>query len=312
MIVHDNKIIGEGYHQEFGKAHAEVNAIHSVKNQDLLSESTLYVNLEPCAHFGKTPPCCNLIVDKNIKKVVIGALDSNELVAGKGIDYLQKNGVEVVVNVMEKECRNVNKRFFSFTEKKRPFYVLKWAESLDGFIFSDQENAKISNEFSHQKVHQIRAEEQAILIGKNTLLKDNPSLSTRLVKGKIPLRIIVVNRLEKAFWDTNIFKDGLPTLVFNSEKSATENHLEFIQYESKKLIPTLNKVLFEKGIQSVLVEGGTTTIQQFLTNNNWDEIIQIIGNKKFTNGVKAPDISNLKPIKTLGFGDDSWNYFLNC
>jgi diaminohydroxyphosphoribosylaminopyrimidine deaminase/5-amino-6-(5-phosphoribosylamino)uracil reductase len=312
VIVHDNIIIGEGFHQKFGDAHAEVNAINSVKNQDLLSESTLYVNLEPCSHFGKTPPCSHLIVDKKIKKVIVGAIDFHELVAGKGIDYLQNKGVEVVVNVLEKECHELNKRFYTFYEKKRPFYILKWAQSMDGFIYSKKADAKISNHLSQQKVHQIRSEEMAILIGKNTLINDNPSLTNRLVAGKSPLRIVVVNRLEKAMWNTQIFKDGLPTLIFNTEKSVQENHLEFIQYESEKLIQTLNLVLFEKGIQSVLVEGGTNIFNQFLSENNWDEMIQIKSNKTLENGLKAPNVSSLSLNKTLVVGNDSWNYYVNC
>lgn len=312
VIVCNNVIIGEGYHEKFGFAHAEVNAINAVKNQELLAESTLYVNLEPCSHFGKTPPCSNLIVDKKIRKVVIGAADVHRLVAGNGIAYLEKNGVDVKVNVLEKQCRELNKRFYTFYEKNRPYYILKWAESSDGFIYSSKVNSVISNELSNQKVHQIRAEEQAILIGKNTLLIDNPSLTTRLVAGKNPLRIVVVNRLEEEMWSTTIFNDGHPTLVFNTEKNGTEKHLEFVKYDAENLLSTLNSILVEKGIQSVLVEGGTNTLQQFLTSNNWDEIILIKSSKILNEGVVAPNTIHLNADQISNIADDSWNLYLNC
>lgn len=309
VIVHNNQIIGEGYHHQYGGPHAEVNAIHSVQQIQLLPESTLYVNLEPCSHHGKTPPCSDLILTKKIKKVVVGSLDSNPLVAGKGLEKLKMEGVEVISGIMEKECRYVNQHFYTFFEKKRPFYTLKWAESRDGFIYSSQANSQLSNALSMQRVHQLRAENRAILIGKNTLLTDNPSLTTRLVVGKNPLRIIVVNQLLPAFWQTKIFTDGLPTLVFNTEKSGIEKHLEFIQYTSPELLKTLNQQLFQRQINSVLVEGGTKILQQFINAQLWDEIIQIKTPVLLNSGIMAPNFGGHNSRKNEQVDSDKWNYF---
>ena len=314
VIVLDNIIIGEGYHKQFGLEHAEVNAINSVKNVKLLTRSTLYVNLEPCNHQGKTPPCADLIIKSGIKKVVIGALDSNEVVNGTGAEKLRKAGVEVIVNVLESKCVALNKRFYTFHNKKRPFYILKWAESSDGFIYSTDHDQGISNEISNQKVHQIRSEEQAILIGKNTLITDNPSLNVRLVSGKNPLRIIVMSVINNDIKSQNIFSDNIATLIFNTSVSKIENHVEYIQYEEGELIKDLNENLYKRGVSSVLVEGGAITLNSFLTANNWDEAYTIVSKRSFGTGVLAPKTSTIPTSRFKvgqGKNEDTWCKFQN-
>lgn len=314
VIVHKNKIIGEGYHSEFGHHHAEVNAINSVADKKLLRESTLYVNLEPCSHHGKTPPCCDLIAHYQFKKVVIGALDSNKIVDGSGVKNLNQAGIEVVTGVLEKECIELNKRFYTFHEKKRPFYVLKWAETSDGFIFKQGEASQISNPLSTQKVHQIRAEEQAILVGKETLLVDNPSLTVRHVQGKNPLRIIVSGEIPNNIQDLNIFRDKLPTLFFNTSKSVIKDNVEFVLYKKGEFFTSLNKVLFDRNIASVLVEGGAATLASFINENNWDLAFKIVSGKRFDGGKLAPSI-DLKPSKEFIVGknedQDLWQVYQN-
>jgi diaminohydroxyphosphoribosylaminopyrimidine deaminase/5-amino-6-(5-phosphoribosylamino)uracil reductase len=314
VIVHENKVIGEAYHVGFSLEHAEVNAINAVKDKSLLSKSTLYVNLEPCSHHGKTPPCSDLIILHKLKKVVVGALDSNEIVNGLGVEMLKEAGIEVVVNVLKKECLVLNKRFYTFHEKKRPHYILKWAETSDGYIYDNDQNKAISNKLSQQKVHQIRSEEQALLIGKNTLITDNPLLNTRLVKGKNPLRIIVMGEMINSIRQQKIFKDGAPTLIFNTSIAAKENQVEFIKYGKGEFMSKLNDVLYQRGILSVLVEGGTTTLNAFIKSNNWDEAYKIVAQHSFSKGVIAPEIST--PISSeykVGEGDkqDNWFKYLN-
>jgi len=314
VIIHKNNVIGESYHQTFGLAHAEVNAINAVKNKNLLSESTLYVNLEPCSHQGKTPPCSDLLISYKIKKVVIGALDSNEIVNGAGIKKLKAAGIEVVVNVLKDKCIELNKRFYTFHKKKRPFYILKWAETKDGFIYSEEKDQAISNKLSNQKVHQIRAQEQAILIGKNTLLTDNPSLNVRLSEGKNPLRIVVMSHVDENIKQQKIFKDGIPTLIFNTDYSNSEEHIEYIKYPPGGFISKLNEVLYGRGIASVLVEGGTNTLNSFIKSNTWDKAIKITSNQIFNNGTKSPTVfSSVDSKSTVGQGSnmDSWNEYIN-
>lgn len=310
VIVHEGKIISEGYHQKYGEAHAEVIAINGITDKNTINKSTLFVNLEPCSHHGKTPPCADLIIKKGFKKVVIGALDDNSLVAGKGIEKLQKAGIEVSYGVIEDECKALNKTFYTFHNKKRPFYTLKWAESKDGYIFSKNKSPKISNELSSQKVHQLRAEHQAILIGKNTLIQDNPLLNVRHVKGNNPLKIIVVNEFKEEYLQLKLFKDKQKILVFNTSISETKENIELIKFNPNELITELNRVLFGKNIQSVLVEGGTNLLEQFISSKNWDESIQIIGKQTFNNGVKSPFLKS-KPIFSNLIEGDIWNYFIN-
>ena len=310
VIVHNGLIIGEGFHQKAGENHAEINAINSVKNKDLLKESTIYVSLEPCSHFGKTPPCANKIIETGFKKVVIGTLDSHEKVNGKGKKLIEEAGIEVVSGVLEKECQELNKRFFTFHRKKRPFIILKWAESGDGFLDQDFKPTQIGNSLTKQFVHQLRSEEHAILVGTNTALTDNPGLTTREIKGRNPVRILIDFEL-KIPRDFKIYNNEAPTLVFNQEKDAEEENIKFIKISKEKFLEDLLQKFYENQIQSVLVEGGNRTLQTFIDANLWDETI-IIKNKNLTleNGTKAPKFEgNLDKEKY--FRDNRVSFYRN-
>lgn len=302
VIVHDGKIIGEGWHQKAGERHAEVNAINSVKDKNILSKSTIYVNLEPCSHYGKTPPCANLIVDMGIKNVVIGSLDYNNEVHGKGILHLQKNGCNVIIGVLEDACIDLNKRFFAFHQKKRPYIILKWAETRDGYIFPSETKNKekdiknlnpiwISNSYSLQLVHKWRTEEQAILVGTNTVLKDNPRLNARDFNGNSPIRIVIDRELKISSGFNLLDQSGL-TLIFTEKKiSSDKKNMEYHKLDfSKSIVPQICDVLYRKNIQSVLVEGGAHTLQSFIDENLWDEVRIFIGNLNFGKGLPAPKI----------------------
>jgi diaminohydroxyphosphoribosylaminopyrimidine deaminase/5-amino-6-(5-phosphoribosylamino)uracil reductase len=267
VIVFEGKIIGEGYHRKFGEHHAEVNAIESVIDNSLLSKSTLYVNLEPCIHFGKTPPCANLIIQHKIPHVVIGAIDDHDVVAGKGFEHLKKQGVLVEVDLLKDECRTLNKRFYTAHNKNRPYIFLKWAETEDGFISKIKKDKEplndnwITGESSKLLVHKMRASEQAILIGKNTAILDNPSLTTRMVVGNSPLRIILSNSLD-GLDQQQLLRDNNPTIIFNTALNKTQGNKEFIKFDGS--ITALLNSLVTKGIQSVIIEGGSNVISQFI------------------------------------------------
>ena len=294
VIVYNNKIIGEGYHQKYGEAHAEVNAINNVADKKLLLASTMYVSLEPCAHFGLTPPCSDLIVENKIPNVVVGIVDSFAKVAGKGIEKMKKAGINVEVGVLENECRNINKRFFTFHEKKRPFIILKWAETLDGYIDFDRNNSEfgepswITGEKALTFVHQMRAAEDSILVGTNTALKDNPSLTVRHCEGNNPIRVVLDKNLRLPE-NLHLFDKSVITLVFNSQKNNESKNLELIKIDfGKKIIPQILKILYSKQIQSVIIEGGKQLLESFMKENIWDEAYRFIGNKNFYSGIKAP------------------------
>jgi len=310
VIVHEGKIIGEGFHQKAGKDHAEVVAIKSVENQELLKNSTIYVNLEPCAHFGKTPPCANLIVEKQIPKVVIGMLDPFSKVNGEGIKRLKNAGIEVEVGILEKECVELNKRFLTFHQKNRPYIYLKFAKSLDGFLNSDlhQENSPfyITNSHSLQFVHFRRTQEQAILIGKNTAIQDNPKLDTRLV-GNVsnPLKIIIDSQLETLNHDLQLFKSDAKILIFNHLKDEIIGNIECIKLEKENFLNKLLTVLYKKDIQSIIVEGGLFTLNQFIEQNLWDEAELFTGNKMAISGTLAPNITG-KIIEKYAILDDQF------
>jgi diaminohydroxyphosphoribosylaminopyrimidine deaminase/5-amino-6-(5-phosphoribosylamino)uracil reductase len=298
VIVFEDIIIGEGYHQEFGKAHAEVNAITSVKDQELLKHATIYVNLEPCAHHGKTPPCADLIVEKGIPRVVIGCTDSFAKVAGKGIQHLKQNGVEVITDVLHDEAREFNKRFFTFHENKRPYVVLKWAQSKDGFIDRIRNGEKgvhwITGKKEQRLVHQWRSEESAILVGKNTVLNDDPSLTVREVSGRNPLRIVIDSQGSLPL-SYRIFNDEAPTLQYNSllEETVNQHHTRVkIPFDDKVVAHILNN-LHQREIQSLIVEGGAQTLQHFLDAGLWDEARIFEGDAEFGQGLKAPVVGNL-------------------
>ena len=296
VIVHNDKIIGEGYHCKAGEPHAEVNAINSVKNQELLKESTIYVSLEPCSHIGKTPACSTLIINKKIPRVVIGTIDSFSKVQGRGMKMLQDAGIEVITGVLESECRELNKRFFTFHEKKRPYVILKWAQTLDGFIDSDGKYSNeswITNNVSKILVHKWRTEEPAILVGRITAEKDNPKLNVREWTGNNPLRITidVKNVLPS---DLNLFDNSQPTIVFSNIDKEISPNLKYVKIDStQKLVPQILNHLYSVGIQSLIVEGGESILSQFIEAGLWDEARVFVGNKLFVSGVKAPLINKL-------------------
>jgi len=312
VIVHNDKIIGEGFHKKAGEPHAEINAINSVKDEDkhLIPESTIYVSLEPCAHFGKTPPCALKIIELGFKKVVIGAMDSHDKVNGKGKKIITNAGIGVISSVLENECRQLNKRFFTYHEKKRPFILLKWAQSADGFMDKDSKPTPISNSLSKQFVHQMRSEEHAILIGKNTALHDNPSLTVREIEGRNPIRILIDFNLQVPE-SSNIYNSEAKTIIFNSIKNSEENHLKFIKIEREDSLNQILGKLHELQIQSVIIEGGRLTLQQFIDKNLWDEAIIFKNpNLYLENGTKAPDFA-LTPQKTENLRDTEVLFFKN-
>jgi diaminohydroxyphosphoribosylaminopyrimidine deaminase / 5-amino-6-(5-phosphoribosylamino)uracil reductase len=291
VIVYEGEIIGEGFHQEYGEEHAEVNAINSVKDKSLLNKSTLYVNLEPCAHFGKTPPCSNLIIEHKILKVVIGCVDSFSEVSGKGIEKMENAGIEVVVGMLEKESRILNKRFFTFHEKNRPYVILKWAESKDGFIAPNNQNEPfwMTSSESKKLVHQWRIEEDAILVGRITAQKDNPFLTVREVQGENPIRIVIDKDL-KLSSGLNLFDSNAKTIIFNTLKTKEIDNNYFIKINVNNLIKSILQELHKQNIQSVIIEGGSKTLQSFIDKNTWDEARIFTTNIKLENGLKSPII----------------------
>ncbi|MFL5762790.1 MAG: bifunctional diaminohydroxyphosphoribosylaminopyrimidine deaminase/5-amino-6-(5-phosphoribosylamino)uracil reductase RibD [Bacteroidia bacterium] len=309
VIVHKGEIIGEGYHEEYGQAHAEVNAIHSVKDKSLLAESTLYVNLEPCAHYGKTPPCADLIVENKIPSVVIGSIDSNLKVSGKGVEKLMKAGIDVKVGLLEEQCRDLNKRFYIFHEKKRPYIILKWAQTADGFIDvkrkeeSTSKPIQISNSDSKKLLHLWRSQEQAIMIGTNTALLDNPQLTVREVKGKNPLRVTIDKwlRIPKHF---HLYDKSAPTLIFTSSEGEAISNVEFKRIDFEKaVIPQVLHELYERGISSVMVEGGEHLLNSFIDSGLWDSARVFISDKTIGKGVPAPVMTVKASVKENISGD---------
>lgn len=294
VLVYHDRIIGEGYHEQYGLAHAEVNCIKSVtqSDQELIPESTLYVSLEPCAHFGKTPPCADLIIAQQIKKVVIGCEDPFVAVHGKGIAKLKAAGIEVIENILRDECRDLNKRFFIFHTEQRPYFILKWAQSNDGFISCKNSSIKISNEFSDRLVHKWRSEEAAIMIGTNTALVDDPFLTTRLWKGNNPVRIVVDMKLRLPA-SLHIFSDGNNTIVLNKIKEEKNAAVIYTKIKEDDLVQEICNALYKAGLQSVLIEGGSRLLQSFIDAGIWDESI-IIKNEvlRIKNGTKAPELKN--------------------
>ncbi|MGI0106623.1 bifunctional diaminohydroxyphosphoribosylaminopyrimidine deaminase/5-amino-6-(5-phosphoribosylamino)uracil reductase RibD [Salinimicrobium sp. WS361] len=299
VIVHNEVIIGEGWHQKSGEPHAEVNAVNSVKDKSLLPKSTIYVSLEPCSHYGKTPPCSNLIIDCGIKKVVIGTVDPFSEVAGKGIKKLMDAGCEVRVGVLEQECRELNKRFFTFHTKKRPYIILKWAQSSDGFLAPlplknvERKPVWITGKYSKQLVHKWRAEEQAILVGTNTAVADNPQLNTRLWQGNDPVRVVLDRNL-RIPTDSHLFDGSVKTIVLTedpSEKMLSKNVIfETLDFEGA-LAQQVCEVLFRHEIQSVIIEGGRQTLQTFIDADLWDEARIFTGKTHFKEGIKAPEVT---------------------
>jgi len=291
VIAHKDTIIGEGFTSQYGGPHAEVNAINSVSDKSLLKEATIYVTLEPCSHFGKTPPCADLIIKHHIPRVIIGTIDLHQKVAGKGVEKLKEAKCDVIVGVLENECKEQHKRFFTFHNKKRPYIILKWAESSDGFIAPDDTKRKetapvwITNTKSRQLVHKWRSEEQAILVGTNTVLKDNPSLTTRDWFGKSPIRIVIdkSNKIQK---DAAVFGTDVKTIVIWNKNLVFET-IDF----NKEITKQVCDVLIKHNILSVIIEGGSKTLESFIDANLWDEARVFRGETTFENGINAPEIN---------------------
>ncbi len=302
VVVYQNKIIGEGFHLQYGNAHAEVNAINSVKNKSILPLSTVYVSLEPCAHFGKTPPCADLLIKNKVKKVVIGCLDINSKVAGKGIEKLKMAGIGVEVGVLEKECLALNEAFFTFHKKKRPYIILKWAETANGYIAGEQK--QISDIFTQQILHQWRSQYQAFMVGTNTLLLDNPQLNNRFYSGKSPMRIAIDFHLKSENKNLCFYDNSQQTVILNGAKNEKKGNVNFIKIENTN-VNTIVDSLYQIGIQSIVIEGGKALLQSFLDENLFDEI-RIFKSKNidFTDGIKAPVIQ-IKPLKELDLIDDN-------
>jgi diaminohydroxyphosphoribosylaminopyrimidine deaminase/5-amino-6-(5-phosphoribosylamino)uracil reductase len=314
VIVNNDKIIGEGYHEVYGGPHAEVNAINAVVNKSLLRDSTLYVSLEPCAHMGKTPPCSDLIVEMQIPRVVIGSRDPNSLVSGKGIEKLRNANISVIEGVLSDECIAINNRFFTYHSKKRPYIILKWAESADGFVDINRSPDApvgpnwISNPVSRMLVHKWRSEENAIMVGTNTVLYDNPSLTTRHWPGKSPLRL-VLDRNARIGHAYKVFSPDASTVVF-SEKLTTSSYnfsYQEIDFDQKPL-EQIVKHLWDRNIQSVIIEGGRMLLQSFIDAGLWDEARIFKGTPEFKKGIKAPKISFCIPEELEVMGDKLWVY----
>lgn len=293
VIVHNGKIIGEGWHKKYGGPHAEVNAVAAVADKSMLSSSTVYVNLEPCAHHGKTPPCADMLVAHRVKKVVISNVDSNVLVAGKGIEKLRNAGIEVVTGVLETEGLHLNRRFFTFMEKHRPYIILKWAQTSDGFISrNDSEPSQVSNDLAKKLVHRWRTEEDAFLIGTQTAAADNPRLNVREWTGRDPVRIVIDRylRLDKSL---HLFDESQRTIIYNTIKDEGD-------YVKINDMQDIVSDLYKKKIQSVVVEGGTKTIELFMGLGLWDEARVLVSNSEFRAGVRAPAISGTPTSTNIG------------
>ncbi|HCA82146.1 MAG TPA: bifunctional diaminohydroxyphosphoribosylaminopyrimidine deaminase/5-amino-6-(5-phosphoribosylamino)uracil reductase RibD [Flavobacteriales bacterium] len=314
VIVCEDKIIGEGFHQRYGGPHAEVNAIASVNDQELLLRSTLYVTLEPCSHFGKTPPCSDLIIEKGIPHVVVAVTDPHAAVNGKGIQRLREAGIEVDTGVLEKEARRLNKRFFSYHEKKRPYIILKWAQTTDGFIDKKRDSAiamqnRISGEESKLLVHKWRTEEQAILVGKNTVLFDDPQLTARLFSGPQPLRIVFDKHLELPA-GKKIFNSDARTLILNAKKSGDEGNLLYHTIDWSNALASLMELLNSMQIQSLLVEGGSDTLQRFINEGLWDEMRIFHSPLRFAEGTPAP-LVQVRESTFSAVGNDQLEWIFN-
>lgn len=293
VIVHNDRIIGEGYHARCGEGHAEVNAIRSVKDESLLQESTIYVSLEPCSHYGKTPPCADLIIRKGIPRVVVGCVDPFSLVSGRGIQKLKDAGIDVKVGVLEAECRQLIKRFVTFNTQQRPYITLKWAESADGFIDINREEGQpvvLSTPITSMYVHKQRAEHHAILVGRKTALLDNPSLTTRNWYGKNPVRLVIDKELTLPT-SLKLFDGSAPTWVFTAQDKASTSQVTYFKLDfSRSILPQILQKLYENKLQALLVEGGSQLLQSFIDESLWDEIYTEHSAKVLENGVKGPVI----------------------
>ncbi len=311
VIVHNGKIIGEGYHQRYGEAHAEVNAINSVVDKSLLKDATLYVNLEPCAHYGKTPPCSLLIIKHKIPKVVIGCVDPFAKVAGKGIAMMEEAGIKVTTGILEKESLSLNRRFMTFHEKKRPYVILKWAESKDGFIATDKDTPTwLTNEESRVLVHKMRAEEAAIMVGKVAAKKDNPSLTTRSWEGPNPVRITLDKKLRLPTTH-HLFDTQVQTLIFTEKEKESSPNLTYVTIDFKAdVLEQCMAYLHDNMLTSSIVEGGEILLNSFIKKGLWDEAWQFIGTGILESGTSAP-VLNATPQKTMMIEEVKLNTYTN-
>lgn len=315
VIVHNGEIIGEGWHRRCGEAHAEVNAVNSVKDKSLLKESTIYVSLEPCAHVGRTPACADMLIRKGIPKVVVGSIDPFEKVAGKGIEKLKNAGVDVKIGVLKQECDWLNRRFFTYHTRRRPYIILKWAQTADGFIDnirsdSTQKSLKITNIYFDRLVHKWRTEEDAILVGTRTAILDNPQLTARLWSGRNPVRICIDSKL-KVPASSKIFDDQAKTIIINGSSECADGNLLYCKANfSENIVPQVLDILYRNEIQSVIVEGGAQTINSFLLLGLWDEARIFTNGEEIGTGVKAP-IINHPVAKSETFGGIGLNYHYN-
>ncbi|HTD98099.1 MAG TPA: bifunctional diaminohydroxyphosphoribosylaminopyrimidine deaminase/5-amino-6-(5-phosphoribosylamino)uracil reductase RibD [Mucilaginibacter sp.] len=310
VIIHKGLSIGEGYHQQYGQAHAEVNAVNQVlarfeNAEELLKDSTIYVSLEPCAHYGKTPPCADLIIKHQIPQVVVGCRDPFDQVDGKGIDKLKEAGVEVIVGVLEEECKWLNRRFFTRVQKQRPYIILKWAQTSDGFFAPDDKSQYwITGKESRKLVHKWRSEEDAVLVGKNTVAIDDPQLNTRLWPGKSPRRVVIDRKLELKK-ELHIYDQSVETLIFNEVKTDIEGKIKYIALEDfDRFVPQY--ILFQlylQDIQSVIIEGGAHTLNTFIEAGLWDEARIFTGKAVLGQGIKAPRITGIAGEELLSGAD---------
>lgn len=316
VLVHNDTIIGEGWHQQYGKAHAEINAIEEVYRShpqaaDLLKNAILYVNLEPCSHFGKTPPCAERILKEGIPKVVIACKDPFQQVDGKGIEMLRNGGIEVITGILRDEAEELNKRFFTFQLKRRPYIILKWAESHDGFFAPPAEKQSwITNDASRMLVHRWRSEEDAIFIGTRTASIDDPQLDVRLVKGKNPVRIVLDRELSLPP-SLRLFQSSAKVLVFNESKTERKDHVQYLQTDfNEYLLPFILYQLYLMDIQSVIIEGGAFTIREFISRNLWDEARVFRGKEAFLEGIPAPN-PDREPVVKMQISSDELAFYRN-
>lgn len=302
VIVHDDRVIGEGWHQQYGGPHAEVHAINSVVDKSLLNRSTLYVTLEPCSHTGKTPPCADLLIQNEVKKVVIANVDSNPQVGGTGMEKLKAAGIEVVTGILENEGREFNRRFFTFMEKKRPYIILKWAQTADGFIArKDYDSKWISGEESRKLVHKWRAEEPGIMVATHTAKYDNPRLDVRDWSGNNPIRIVIDKYLELTD-ELNLFDRSTPTICYNLKKNEEHDGLTYVKVDKDDLLKNILYDLYKRGIQSILVEGGAALHKNFINQYLWDEARVFVSKNTFGGGIDAARIP--LPLKEELIGED--------
>jgi len=311
VIVHKGKIISEGYYEKNGGNHAEINALNAIKDKSLLSDSSLYVSLEPCNHFGKTPPCTEAIIESGIKEVIICNLDSNPKVAGNGVKRLQEADIEVRYGILKQEGEYINRRFLHFHNFKKPYIILKWAESKDGYFAPNELIQKwITSEESKTLTHKWRTEEMAILVGRKTVQIDNPRLTARLWKGRHPLRLFIDRNLEISSM-AHIYNNEASTWVFNSKKNESSDHLKFIKLDfTKEILSQIISELYRQEIQSLIVEGGVQTIESFISADLWDEARIISGSEKWEDGRKAPQI-NGKLLSEDNIASDTLKVILN-